>query len=507
MYKSKIGKNYIDGIWLTAPSNIKSVNPANPDEIMGIFPETPLCQIQQAVDSAKKAFNVWGNSTTTPPVKRAEIIDNFVQLLKKNLDELATLVTKESGKPLVEGRADVVEAIHMAQYAASLGRMPWGEKVSSEIPDKDAYMLRKPKGVIAVITPWNFPVAIPLWSTMIPLVAGNTIVFKPSEETPLCGQRITELLEEAGIPAGVFNLIHGTGEVGEMLARNNDVDYILFTGSFEVAKKIRQICAEHDWKGCATEAGGKNGLIVTKNADMDIAVNAAIIGAFKTSGQRCVSTSRIIVDESRLKEFEKKFLAAVKNIKIGDPFDPDTFIGPMINDTARRKVIKYNLIVENESLRNPTSIKILIQPSRSIINPGGGHFISPFVYRLDDWKKSAKFAPTQEEVFGPHVAIIPYPEGNFEIALEILNNTRYGLSGAIISEDRNEIRQFREKAQVGLSYINLPTIGAEVHLPFGGMKKSGNGHPSAAALLDAVTFKTAYTENFGKEIKMAQGLK
>lgn len=508
------GANYINGKWEKwneydrggFPSGFYSRNPATNNEILGTFPLSRESEAKRAVDAAKQAFKNWGDSTITSPIKRAEIIDNFVQLLKRDLDELAVLVAKESGKPINEARADVVEGIHMAQRAFGLAKEPWGKVLKSEIPAKDAYELIKPKGVIAVITPWNFPIAIPLWSTMIPLIAGNTIVFKPSEETPLCGQRIVELLEEAGMPPGVFNLIHGFGHyIGEMLARDEDVDYILFTGSFEVAKKIRQICAEHDWKGCATEAGGKNGLIITKNADMDIAVNAAILGAFKTSGQRCVSTSRVIVDISRLEEFKKRFIAAVKNIKIGDPLDPNTFMGPMINVKAFRKNMKYNKMVDD----NP-NIKILYPEGpdgdQLLVFLATGYFATPFVYELPDWEMSKTFAPCQEEVFGPHVAIIHYPEGNFEIALEILNNTRYGLAGAIITKDRNEARQFKEKARVGLSYVNLPTIGAEVHLPFGGMKKSGNGHPSAAALIDAVTYKVAHTENFDEEIKMAQGL-
>lgn len=504
------GANYINGKWEKwneynrggFPSGFYSKNPAEEDEILGTFPLSREPEIKRAVISAKQAFKTWGDSTIISPIKRAEIIDNFVQLLKKDLDELAILVSKESGKPINEAKADVVEGIHMAQYAFGLAREPWGKALKSEISAKDAYELIKPKGVIAVITPWNFPVAIPLWSTMIPLVAGNTVVFKPSEETPLCGQRITEILEEAGMPPGVFNLIHGWGDVGEMLARHEDVDYILFTGSFEVAKKIRQICAEHDHKGCATEAGGKNGLIITKSANMNIAVNAAIIGAFKTSGQRCVSTSRVIVDKSRLKEFEEKFLEKVGQIKIGDPLDPDTFMGPMINKPTLNKVMMYNKMAAESP-----DVEILEPPQgKRIIFPVFGYYMQPFIYRLSDWEMSKTFAPCQEEVFGPHVAIIPYPEEDFETALEILNNTRYGLAGAIITENRNEARKFKERARVGLSYVNLPTIGAEVHLPFGGMKKSGNGHPSAAALLDAVTYKTAHTENFDEEIKMAQGL-
>lgn len=501
-------RNYINGRWMPkskAEETFESRNPANIDEVLGMFPRSKEKEVKLAVRAAKNAFDAWDS---TSRIKRGELLDNLAQLIKRDLEKLAVLVSKECGKHINEGRADVVEALHMIQYAAGLARMSHGDVLESEIAEKDAYLLRRPVGVIGVITPWNFPIAIPTWLIGIPLLEGNTLVFKPASDTALCGHRLTELIHEAGFPPGVFNLVHGKGsEAGEALINHPDVDMILFTGSSDVVQRIKRVCAKSPHKECATEAGGKAGLIITANANLEMALAAAVLGAFKTTGQRCVSTSRLIVDEKVVDEFQEKFLEVVKRMKIGDPLDPNVFMGPMVNEEGVKRVIRYNEIVREAENKKRFGVEILYGKGFWTLEGTKykkGYFLSPFVYRVNEY--GSEFVPCQEEVFGPHVAIIPYLHGNIQEAIRIHNDTAYGLAGGIITEDFREARLFKKKARLGLGYWNLPTIGAEVHLPFGGLKKSGNGHPSAAGLIETVSHKTAWTENYGEEIKMAQGL-
>ncbi len=328
-------KNYINGEWTTTGQEFESLNPANVKETIGTAPLSTAREVDEAVATAKHAYESWRDLSW---VKRAEYIDAFAQLVKRDLDEISTLVTRECGKPINEGRADAVEALHMAQYMAGLGRVPNGYAVSSEISAKDAFILRKPKGVIACITPWNFPSAIPLWVVLPSVLAGNTVIFKPAEQTPICGHNLMELFHEAGFPAGVINILHGTGEeCGDPMVKHKDVAGILFTGSRAVGKYIQQVAAGEAYKFAATEMGGKNATIVLADADLDIAVNACVLGAFKTSGQRCVSTSRIIIDKAVEPAFTKRFLEAVKRIKIGHGLNTENFMGPLIEESGVEK--------------------------------------------------------------------------------------------------------------------------------------------------------------------------
>ena len=487
-------KNYINGEWTTSGQTFDSVNPANQTEIIGTAPRSGSAEVNAAVDAAKHAFESWRELSW---VKRAEFIDNFAQLIKRDLAEISTLVTRECGKPINEGRADAVEALHMAQYMAGLGRVPNGYTVSSEIAAKDAFILKKPKGVIACITPWNFPSAIPLWVVLPSVLAGNTVVFKPAEQTPICGHKLMELFHEAGFPAGVINLVHGMGEeCGDPLVKHQDVAGILFTGSRAVGKYIQQVAAGDAYKFVATEMGGKNGTIILEDADLDIAVNACILGAFKTSGQRCVSTSRIIIDQKVEAEFTERYLEKVKRIKIGNGLNEDIFMGPLIEAAGVDKWKFHNQKAIEEGA------EVLIQGE--VLTDGeyvNGNFVSPFVYRMP-------YRPNtfclREEAFSPHVAIIPVD--GLEQAVNVYNDTDYGLAMAVITEDYRKWRYVRDHADFGLGYVNLPSIGAEVHLPFGGVKASGNGHPGAEGILEAVTHRVAFTVNHAKEIVMAQGL-
>ena len=488
------GRNLIAGEWLTPRGpRFPSHSPSHTNEIIGEFPASTAADADTAVAAARQAYTEWRR---TSRIRRAELFDNLAQLVKRDTDDLARLMARECGKVVTECRAEVVEGLHMIQYVCGTGRMPMGDVLSSEIAEKDAFMRRKPWGVVAVITPWNFPFAVPLWMLGPSLVEGNTVVFKPSEDTPAIGQRLVELFLEAGFPPGVINLVHGDGVVGEALVRNAGVNVVLFTGSYDVGHRIQQLSADHYDRIVACEMGSKSAVIVCADARLDLAVNAALISGFKTSGQRCVSAGRILVAETVFDRFAEKLAAAAMRIRIGDPLDAANFTGPVINRTAVEKIESYNRLAKEEGAQ------VLLDGGR--MNDGDrahGWFLSPFLYRLEH-KPGVRCV--REEVFGPHLALIPFK--NNEDAARIYNDTPYGLSMAVVTEDYRAMRFFRDECEFGMGYVNLPCIGAEVHLPFGGMKKSGNGHPSAAGLIETVTHKIAWTVNHGTEIKMAQGL-
>jgi aldehyde dehydrogenase (NAD+) len=488
------GRNFIAGRWQTPPGpSLESHNPARWSEVVGSFPKSSEEQADLAVAAAREAFPPWRR---TSRIRRAELFDNLAQLVKRDVDALPELMARECGKVISECRAEVIEGLHMIQYVFGTGRMPTGEIVASEIAEKDAFMRRKPWGVVAVITPWNFPFAVPLWMLGPSLVEGNTAVFKPSEDTPAIGQRLVELFEEAGFPPGVINLVHGEAETGEALVRHPGVNVVLFTGSYEVGHRIQQLSAEHYDRIVACEMGSKSAVIVCEDARLDLAVTCGLISAFKTSGQRCVSAGRILVAEKIFDRFADKFAAAVRRLRIGDPLDSTNFAGPVIHHRAMDKVEHYNDLARREGA------KVLLEGGRVKDNgQADGCYLRPFAYRMEH---RPGIRSIREEVFGPHVALIPFRTN--EDAVQIYNDTEYGLSMAVITEDYRAMRLFREECEYGMGYVNLPCIGAEVHLPFGGVKKSGNGHPSAAGLIETVTHKTAWTVNFGTEVKMAQGL-
>jgi aldehyde dehydrogenase (NAD+) len=488
------GRNLIAGRWRTpATSGLESHNPAHWSEVVGTFPRTSAEEVAQAVAAAREAFVPWRR---TSRLHRAELFDNLAQLVKRDVDVLAELMARECGKVVSECRAEVIEGLHMIQYVFGTGRMPVGEIVASEIAEKDAFMRRKPWGVVAVITPWNFPFAVPLWMLAPSLLEGNTVIFKPSEDTPAIGQRLVELFEEAGFPPGTINMLHGEAETGEALVRHPSVNVVLFTGSYDVGHRIQQLSAEYYDRIVACEMGSKSAVIVCEDARLDLAVTCGIVSAFKTSGQRCVSAGRILVAEKIFDRFAEKFIATAKRLRIGDPLDRGNFTGPVIHQAAVDKIERYNDLARREGA------KILLEGGRIMENGrGDGCFLRPFIYRMEH-KPGVR--SIREEVFGPHLALIPFRTN--EDAVRTYNDTEYGLSMAVITEDYRAMRLFREECEYGMGYVNLPCIGAEVHLPFGGVKKSGNGHPSAAGLIETVTHKTAWTVNFGTEVKMAQGL-
>src|SRR5262245_18840028 len=334
------GRHFIAGKWLESTGKMfNSTNPARLNEVVGTFPHGAKATADRAVDAARAAQPAWRR---TSRIRRAEVFDNLAQIVKRETDSLAELMARECGKVVTECRAEIVEGLHMIQYVFGTGRMPMGEVLASEIGEKDAFMRRKPWGVAAVITPWNFPFAVPLWMLGPSLVEGNTAVYKPSEDTPAIGQRLVEVFEEAGFPPGVINLVHGDAEAGEAVVRNPDVNVVLFTGSWAVGSHIQQVSSTFHDRIVAAEMGSKSAVIVCADARLDLAVNAVLISAFKTSGQRCVSAGRAIVHESLVDKFSAGLVAKAKRLRIGDPLDAANFTGPVINEAAVSKIEQYN---------------------------------------------------------------------------------------------------------------------------------------------------------------------
>jgi len=514
-HDSDVSGHYIGGEWTTgeSESTFESVDPAT-GETLGEFARGTEADAERALAAADDAFEEWRSLSY---IDRAEHLWEIFHELRDRHEELGEIVTRECGKEISEGKADVTEAWHMVEWAAGNARHPHGDVVPSEIPSKDAYMRRKPVGVVGCITPWNFPVAIPFWHMAVTLVEGNTVVWKPAEQTPWCGEVVAEMFEDAGIPDGVFNLVQGFGDVGAAIVDGDEMDTLLFTGSAEVGHQIADQLGGKPGKGYACEMGGKNGIVITANADLDVALHSAVMSSFKTTGQRCVSSERLIVHEDVYDEFKREFVDIAESIAVGDPLDEDTFMGPVVDEDQVEKFHRYNEVARTEGANVLVDREDL---DASEIPEGGedraasaageersgsyanGYWVGPFVYEVD---YDPDLRCIHEEVFGPHVALIEY-SGGMERAMEIHNDVPYGLAGAIVSDDYREINHYRDRAEVGLSYGNLPCIGAEVQLPFGGIKKSGKGAPSAREVIEAVTERTAWTLNNSRDIEMAQGL-
>ncbi|MFB6070267.1 MAG: aldehyde dehydrogenase family protein [Halanaeroarchaeum sp.] len=492
-------EHYIDGEWIDGhgEETFESTNPAT-GETLGTFRRGTAADVDRAVSAAADAFDEWRSLSY---IDRAEYLWDIYHELRDRTDELGETVSKEAGKEISEGKADVVEAYHMVEWAAGNARHPHGDVVPSEIGSKDSYMRRKPRGVVGAITPWNFPVAIPFWHMAVALVEGNTVVWKPAEQTPWCAQIVAEMFEDAGIPDGVFNLVQGYGDAGEAIVDHGDVDTVLFTGSAEVGQEIASKVGGEPGKLAACEMGGKNAVVVTEEADLDVAVHSAVMSAFKTTGQRCVSAERLIVHEDVYDEFKERFVSIAESVSVGDPLSEDTFMGPVVDGDQIEKFEYYNDLAREEGA-NVLVDRSTLDPAEIPDGMDDGNWVGPFVYEMD-YDSDARVL--EEEAFNPHVALIEYT-GGIERAVEIHNDTPYGLAGSIVSEDYRQINYFRDHAELGLAYANLPSIGAEVQLPFGGVKQSGNGYPSAREVIEAVTERTAWTVNNESDIEMAQGL-
>jgi aldehyde dehydrogenase (NAD+) len=481
-------KNFIDGQWLTARSakTFENRNPANRDDLIGLFPASSAEDVDAAVRAAKKAFNAW---RLVPAPKRGELLYRVGELLRKYKEEIARGMTREMGKVLKETRGDVQEGIDTAFYVAGEGRRLFGETTPAELPNKFAMSVRMPVGVCALITPWNFPMAIPTWKMFPALLCGNTVVLKPAEDTPHTATRLVEILTEAGIPPGVVNLLHGRGEeVGAALVRHPGVQLVSFTGSAVVGREIAAACGQN-LKRVSLELGGKNAQIVMEDADLELAVEGALWGAFGTTGQRCTATSRLIVHRDVVKAMTDALVARAEKIKIGDGLDESVDMGSLINQPAREKVLRYIDIGRQEGAR--------LRIGGGVHDAGAcakGHFFQPTIF--DQVKPSMRIA--QEEIFGPVLSIIEVK--SFDEAVEVMNGTPYGLSSSIYTKDVGRVFQAMRDIEAGITYINGPTIGAEVHLPFGGVKDTGNGHREAGTTVyDIFTeWKSIYVDYSGK---------
>jgi aldehyde dehydrogenase (NAD+) len=489
--------NFVNGLWKPARSGnwFESRNPAHPGEVIGLFPQSGTEEIEEAVEAANRAQEQWRDWGL---VKRAEYLLRVSRLMEEDQEELARIVTREAGKQVNEARADVVEAIHTAQYAFSFGHLgQYGKVLADEVPSKRCYEVLEPRGVAVAITPWNFPVALPFWLTGLSLVLGNTVILKPSEYTPMCGTKIAGYFEKAGVPAGVFQVVHGDGKTaGAPLVSHPRTHVVLFTGSYDVGLWIKQEVAKHANKVCTIETGGKNAVLVMEDADLEMAAMASLLSAFKTSGQRCVTAGRLIVDSRIVDRFTERFVELAKKVTVGEPMDEHVFYGTMINQQGVEKGRRFNELARKEGF------KVLLDRNSEPPPTPDGYWLKPFVY-TGAWRNDS--VSLTEEAFSPHVAIIPVR--GVEEAVRVYNDTKYGLSGSIITEDYRKAKYAEEHMQCGIFYWNLPSIGAGVRMPFGGVKQSGNLTPSAAGLIPVLTHSKAVTYNLDKKIVMAQGLK
>lgn len=480
--------NFIGGEWVDAASGqvFESLNPADRTEVLGRFGRAGAEDVDRAVQAAKTAYPEW---MLTPAPKRAEYLLRVALILEQRKEELARVMTREMGKTLRESRADVQEGIDFAHFMAGQGRRGIGESIPAELPNKVYMTVRHPVGVVGLITPWNFPIAIPLWKIAPAIVAGCTMVFKPAEDTPLCAALLVDIFNEVGLPPGVLNLVNGMGEeAGAALVDHPDVKAISFTGSLDVGRMINEKCARA-MKRCSLELGSKNALIVMPDADLDLVVEAAAWGAFATSGQRCTATSRLIVHDAIRPAFTDGLLERVGSMKVGNGLEEEVELAPVINETQRDRVLEYIGVGRQEGAKVLTGGEELTGDAYR-----NGYFIAPTVF--DEMKPEMRIA--REEIFGPVTGIIRVDD--IEEAIRIANGTQYGLSCSIYTHDITNVFKAVQRLEFGLVYVNAPTIGAEVQVPFGGMKSTGNGHREAGpqALDEFTEWKTVGIDFSGK---------
>src|ERR1700687_2389738 len=490
---AKVYNNFINGEWVEARSGMPfdNRNPANTDELIGMFPASSAADVNDAVEAAQAAYQSW---RLVPAPKRGEILYRAAEILVRRKEELARDMTREMGKVLAEARGDVQEAIDMTYYMAGEGRRLFGQTTPSELPNKFAMSTRQSIGVCGLITPWNFPMAIPAWKMMPALICGNTVVIKPAEDTPLSTYNLVQILTEAGLPRGVVNVVTGDGpSAGAPLVNHPDVPVISFTGSTAVGKIVAQACAPA-FKHYSLEMGGKNIIIVMDDANLDLAIDGAVWGGFGTTGQRCTAASRIAVHSKIYKDFLGRFVARVKSLKVGNGLDADTEMGPTINEAQLKQVMEYVRVGTSEGAQ-------LLAGGHRLADGafGRGWFYEPTVFGGCD----PKMRIAQEEIFGPVVSVMPTE--SLEEALDIANGVVYGLSASIYTRDVNKAFRAARDLYTGIVYINAPTIGAETHLPFGGTKQTGNGHREAAVTaLDFFSeWKTIYID-YSDRLQRAQ---
>jgi alpha-ketoglutaric semialdehyde dehydrogenase len=484
--------NLIGGQWLPVQNGktVLNLNPANHADVVGAFPSSHAEDVDLAVAAAKKAFATW---RLVPAPRRAEILLRTGILLQQRKEQYARAMTREMGKVLAETRGDVQEAIDEAFYVAGEGRRLFGVTTPSELPDKFAMSVRMPVGVVGLITPWNFPMAIPSWKLFPALVAGNTCVIKPAIDTPLSTYHLVQTLIDAGLPPGVVNIVCGTGSAaGAALVEHPDVRAISFTGSSAVGSLVGQRAAA-TFKAVSLEMGGKNAQIIMNDANLELALDGAVWGAFGTTGQRCTATSRILLQKGIAAEFTARLVDRAQKLNVGDGLDPSVEVGPQVNSAQIETSAKYVEIARSEGAELLAGGLQLTEG-----NYAHGTFFEPTVFA--GVKPSMRIA--REEVFGPVVSLIEFE--NFEEGIQIANSIEYGLSTALYTKDVNRVFAAIRDLEAGITYINAPTIGAEVHLPFGGAKHTGNGHREGLGAIDFFTAWKAVYVDYSDKLQRAQ---
>jgi aldehyde dehydrogenase (NAD+) len=479
--------NYVDGQWVRSKSGkaFENRNPANQDDLVGLFQDSTADDVNAAVDAASKAYESW---RLMPAPKRGEYLYRVGDILKRRKDEMAREMTREMGKVVDETKGDIQEAIDMAFLAAGEGRRLFGVTTPSELANKFNMAVRMPLGVAGLITPWNFPMAIPAWKGMAALICGNTVVIKPASLTPLSVIMLTEAFEEAELPKGVWNVVTGGGrEVGEPMLKHPKIRVISFTGSTEVGRDINVACAPQ-FKHVHLEMGGKNVIMVMEDADVDLAVDGALWGAFGTTGQRCTAASRIVVHDQVYDQFVEKLAGRAQSLKVGNGLESSVQMGPSVSESQRKTVEQYVQIGKDEGAQCVAGGNGLRDGDY-----GKGFFHEPTVFA----EVTPDMRIAQEEIFGPVTAVIRC--NSLENAIEIGNGVRYGLSSSIYTRDVNKAFVAMRDMYTGIFYVNAPTIGAEVHLPFGGVKETGNGHREAGvAGIDVFSeWKSIYVDYSG----------
>jgi aldehyde dehydrogenase (NAD+) len=481
-------RNLVAGQWVGSRSAevFENRNPANRDDLIGLFQRSAGEDARAAIGAAAAAYDSWRK---TPAPKRAEIVFRIGEILRRDKERFARDMTREMGKVLAETRGDVQEGIDTAFYAAGEGRRLFGQTTHSELPNKFMMSVRLPVGVAALITPWNFPMAIATWKMFPALVCGDTVVLKPATDTPLSAVHLVEACIEAGVPPGVVNLVTGSGRaVGSALIEDDRVRIVSFTGSTEVGRSINRACAD-SFKRVSLEMGGKNAIIILEDADLELALEGVLWGAFGTTGQRCTATSRVIVDRQVMRPFLERLVARAQQLKLGDGLDGSVEVGPLINENQLTTVDKYVQIGKDEGAR-----LLCGGERRSEGELAKGSFYAPTIFA----EVSPEMTIAREEIFGPVLSVMACSD--LEDAIRTANGVAYGLSSALYTRDVNRAFTAMRDLDAGITYINASTIGAEVHLPFGGTKQTGNGHREAGtAVLDLYTeWKSIYVDFSGK---------
>ncbi len=485
---AQICRNFINGRWVESRSGrtTERRNPANLDEVIGLAPLSTREETREAIAAARAAFPAWRD---TPAPMRGRVIAKAAILMEQQKEELGRILTREEGKTLKDSIGEVQKSINILEFMAGESRRIGGETLPSELPKNFAYTIKQPLGVVAAITPWNFPVSIPVWKIAPALIAGNTVIFKPATLTPFTGAKVVEIFERAGVPAGVLNMVVGSGgEVGDELLQHPDVRAVSFTGSNEVGSELYAQGARK-MKKCQCEMGGKNPLVILADADLPLAVESTVFGAFASTGQRCTATSRVVVEEKVADQFVAMLVERARKFKVGNGLESGVDMGPAVDEAQMKTDLRYIEIGKKEA-------KLLLGGERLTgLVYDRGYFVAPTIFDQVKWDSHI----AQDEIFGPVLSVIRVRD--FEEALRVANSVRYGLSSSIYTNDASKIFEFIDRIETGITHINSPTVGGEAQLPFGGMKATGVGiREMGRVAIDFYTeLKTVYIDYTGRK--------